>query len=160
MSSSDFPILRQLYTFLSDFGPDDIDAAARRQAVPENIRIALEALAREARANGGRKAPTSFSKSTRARRKVPADVSVKTALKSFLLNKKTFPDKATLAQFAMDVGAPEAASSKYSRERVAHHIAQRAARDETFRRRLNEMIESLAVIDPQSRGWMDLILRK
>jgi hypothetical protein len=167
MSNPEFEILAQLYVFLSEFDATDIVAASHRAALSENMRNALESLAKEAK-TGGKKATSSTVATSRERPRSsasrysagPISADHRVQIKDFLLDTKIFPDKAAIAQFAMKVGAPEAASPKYSRIRVAHYIAQRATKDEKFRRELREFIGSLERVDPQSRGWMDLILGK
>jgi hypothetical protein len=164
MSNPDFQILTQIYGFLGQFEREDIAAAARRRGISPHIRDALQALAKEARTavkvstkrqshSPSRPTPPQASNGTIAARAL-RDIS------RFLHDERMFPDKATLAEFAIKMGEPDAANPKFSRDRVAHRLKMRAKKDESFRQRLNAVIEDLTGIDLQSRGWMDLILRK
>ena len=173
MSTATFQILTQLYGFLSQFEADDILAVSRRGDLSQNLREALHLLAKERRTadEGNGKGIVASVPATRTsarytreketfrRRAKPADP--KRAIREFLLDPKRFPNKLSLAEFAVNVGVPEAANSKYSRERVAHYIARRAMADESFARRLVELAEDKRrPDDSQSTGWMDLILRR
>lgn len=165
MSHSDFKILREIYHLLGEFEPDAIAAAGRRPHMSENMRIALNALAKEARSNNAKGArrfrlgtPDKTSRvSAINATSNPRDY--RRALMRFLLDEKRFPDKNSLANFAKKMEVPKAANPKYSRERVAHYIAKFAAENESFKKRLASFVASVENEgDAQTKGWLGLIL--
>jgi hypothetical protein len=164
MTKSGFSVIGELYRFLGEFDQDAILAARHHRNISPNIRIALEALAREARnSKGTRNTPASAAQRapladrTSLSSDVPTYLYRKNLLR-FLSDHRRFPTKDSLVQFARHVGISDEISSKFGRPRVAARLARLIADSPALRDAVSATVANIG--DAQTEGWMNLILRE
>lgn len=180
MTQEDFQVVAELYQLLAKFDPEKIAAASRKSSISANIRTALDALYREARAKdehtGDERRPDgrtssvgavgpernrggslSLAKGNVTGTNLAADDVIHDALVRFLLDDTRFPTKQTLADLCHRLGIECEIGSRDSRERTARKIIRAAAH--SSRQTLKHLIEIAEIpARNQTEGWLDLIM--
>lgn len=151
-------VITDLLTILSKYDARTIGAARRRGGISDNLRTALDALAREAKVTGGhaeREIATPTPRPIHAL-DLPPDAppaEVQRRLGEYLRDESQFPNKDALLSFAAQLKVPMDNTGRESRERVAAKLAKLVSRSKRWRERLNS-----ALAPNQTSGYFDVIL--
>jgi hypothetical protein len=162
MSRPKYKILASLYQLLSTATADELRETSKLPQVSEHIRTALLALAAEI---SGITVPNDRNRSTgrtaRSTVQIPAisdsvlSSSKRAAIVNLLSNERKFPNKASLARFAQEIGAGVEISSKWGRPRAISALASAIEKSPQVLSRVDLSDEKL---DPNTKGWIDIIL--
>jgi hypothetical protein len=149
-------VISDLLTILSKYDAKTIGAARHRGGISDNLRAALDALAREARTSAlpGFAMPQDLGKRER-RFDVPPDASpaeYADRLTDYLMT--VLPSKQAILSLAGQLKLALDVTSRDNRARVATKFVTRLSKSKRLRERLAEIMSSTT----QTSGYFDVIL--
>ena len=161
MSTDEFKLLADLYRFLSEYDPATLQKVAGRRSLSKNLRMALQALLREARtatpaSGSSRRKPRSADAPGPLENLATSDPDrYRTRMANCLIAR--FPKKGNLVQFLKQSGIPLTFSAKDGAAAAARKAARHALAKPNFRASLHEALRKLG--NGQTQGWLDIIGR-